>query len=93
MQDLRLLSDKVRNTMPKGVIAVGSAADGKVSLFVTVSKDLTSRLNAGDFIKEMAGEVGGSGGGRPEVAQAGGKNPEKLGQALAKVFQLVAARV
>ena len=63
MQELRLLSDKVRNTMPKGVIAVGSAVDGKVSLFVTVSKDLTTRLKAGDFIKEMAGEVGGSGGG------------------------------
>ena len=93
MQELRLLSDKVRNKVPKGVIALGSVADGKVSLLVIVSPDLTQTLQAGQLIKEMAREVGGSGGGRPEMAQAGGKHPEKLGQALEKAFHLVEAQV
>ncbi len=92
MQELRLLSDKVRNKAPKGVIALGSTADGKVSLLVTVSKDLIAQLSAGELIKEMAREVDGSGGGRADMAQAGGKNPEKLGQALEKVFQLIEVR-
>ncbi len=93
MQELRLFADKVRNKAPRGVIALGSAADdGKVSLLVIVSKDLTGTLKAGELIKEMAREVDGSGGGRADMAQAGGKNPEKLGQALEKVFQLVEAR-
>ncbi len=92
MQELRLLSDKVRNKTPQGVIALGSEADGKVSLLVIVSKDLTGQLPAGELIKDMAREVDGSGGGRADMAQAGGKNPEKLEQALDKVFQLVEAR-
>ncbi len=93
MQELRLLSDKVRNKVPKGVMALGSVADGKVSLLVIVSPDLTHKLQAGELIKEMAREIGGSGGGRPEMAQAGGKHPEKLGQALEKVFHLVETQV
>jgi len=60
-----------------------------VSLLVVVTKDLVGRLKAGELIKEMATEVGGTGGGRPEMAQAGGKNPEGLGTALEKVFGLV----
>ncbi|MCY4612848.1 MAG: alanine--tRNA ligase [Nitrospira sp.] len=93
MPELRLLSDKVRNKVPKGVIALGSVADEKVSLLVIVSSDLTHTLQAGQLIKEMAREIGGSGGGRPEMAQAGGKHPEKLSQALEKVFHLVEAQV
>ncbi len=93
MQELRLLSDKVRNKVSRGVIALGSVADGKVSLLVIVSPDLTPTLQAGTLIKDMAREIGGSGGGRPEMAQAGGKHPEKLGQALEKVFHLVEAQV
>ena len=93
MQELRLLSDKVRHKVPKGVMALGSVADEKVSLLVIVSPDLTHTLEAGKLIKEMAHEIGGSGGGRPEMAQAGGKHPEKLGQALEKVFHLIEARV
>lgn len=89
MPELRRLSDKVRNKVPRGVIALGSAVDGKVSLLVIVSKDLATQLPAGELIKEMAREVDGSGGGRPDMAQAGGGNPEKLGQALDKVFELV----
>ncbi len=93
MQELRLLSDKVRHKVPKGVMALGSVADEKVSLLVIVSPDLTHTLQAGKLIKEMAHEIGGSGGGRPEMAQAGGKHPEKLGQALEKVFHLIEAQV
>ena len=92
IQELRLLSDKVRHKVSHGVIALGSTADDKVSLLVLVSKDLSKTLNAGDLIKEMAIDIEGSGGGRPEMAQAGGKNPAGLQQALEKVFSLVEAK-
>ena len=62
-------------------------------MLVTVTKDHIPALKAGDLIKEMAAEVGGTGGGRPEMAQAGGKNPERLDAALAKVFELVERKV
>ncbi len=93
MPELRLFSDKVRNKVPEGVIALGAAADDKVSLLVIVSKDLSKKIKAGDLIKEMAIEVEGSGGGRPDMAQAGGKNPAGLGKALEKVFSLVEAKL
>jgi alanyl-tRNA synthetase len=54
-----------------------------------VTKDVVGRVRAGELIKEMAAEIGGTGGGRPELAQAGGKNPERLDAALTKVFELV----
>jgi len=87
--ELRTLADSVRDKVRSGIIALGSAKDGKVSLIVVVTKDLTPRVQAGTLIKEMAAEVGGTGGGRPEMAQAGGKNPEGLDAALGKVFGLV----
>ena len=87
--ELRTLADSIRDKLRSGVIALGSAKDGKVSLLVVVTKDLTEKVRAGDIIKEMAAEVGGTGGGRPEMAQAGGKNPEGLGAALEKVYGLV----
>ncbi|MDT7041085.1 alanine--tRNA ligase [Candidatus Nitronereus thalassa] len=93
MQELRLFSDKVRNKVSEGVIALGSAADDKVSLLVIVTKDLSKKIKAGDLIKEMATEVDGSGGGRPDMAQAGGKNPAGLAKALDKVFSLVEAKL
>ncbi len=86
---MRALADRLRDKLRSGVIALGAANDGKVSLLVVVTKDLTPRLKAGDLIREMAAEVGGTGGGRPEMAQAGGKHPERLGAALEKVFRLV----
>ncbi|WHZ14262.1 MAG: Alanyl-tRNA synthetase [Nitrospira sp.] len=86
---MRALADQLRDKLRSGVVALGAANDGKVSLLVVVTKDLIGRLKAGDLIKEMAAEVGGTGGGRPEMAQAGGKNPEGLGTALEKVFGLV----
>jgi alanyl-tRNA synthetase len=87
--ELRTLADRLRDKLGSGVIALGSAKDGKVSLLVVVTKDLLGRLKAGELIKEMAAEVGGTGGGRPEMAQAGGKDVERLDAALEKVFVLV----
>jgi alanyl-tRNA synthetase len=86
---MRALADQLRDKLKTGVVALGAANDGKVSLLVVVTKDLIGRLKAGDLIKAMAAEVGGTGGGRPEMAQAGGKDPAKLDAALENVFGLV----
>jgi alanyl-tRNA synthetase len=86
---MRALADQLRDKLKSGVVALGAANEGKVSLLVVVTKDLIARLKAGDIIKEMAAEVGGTGGGRPEMAQAGGKDPARLDVALEKVFGLV----
>jgi len=86
---MRTFADQLRDRMRSGVIALGAANDGKVALLVVVTKDLVPKLKAGALIKEMAAEVGGTGGGRPEMAQAGGRNPERLDAALEKVFGLV----
>jgi alanyl-tRNA synthetase len=87
---MRALADQLRDKLRSGVIALGAATgDGKVSLLVVVTKDLIGSLKAGELIKAMATEVGGTGGGRPEMAQAGGKDPAKLDAALEKVFGLV----
>jgi alanyl-tRNA synthetase len=88
---MRALGDQLRDKLRSGVVALGAVNDDKVSLLVLVTKDLIPRLKAGDLIKTMAAEVGGTGGGRPEMAQAGGKNPEGLAIALEKVFGLVEA--
>ncbi|HEV8540635.1 MAG TPA: alanine--tRNA ligase-related protein, partial [Nitrospiraceae bacterium] len=87
--ELRALADRVRDKLKSGVIALGARLDDKVSLLVVVTPDLVSKIHAGHLIREMAGEVGGTGGGRPEMAQAGGKNPEGLDAALNRVFELV----
>jgi alanyl-tRNA synthetase len=87
---MRALADQLRDKLKSGVIALGAATgEGKVSLLVVVTKDLIGSLKAGELIKVMAAEVGGTGGGRPEMAQAGGKDPSKLDAALEKVFGLV----
>ena len=87
---MRALADQLRDKLKSGVVALGAATDdGKVSLLVVVTKDLIGKLKAGDLIKVMAAEVGGTGGGRPEMAQAGGKDPSRLDTALEKVFGLV----
>ncbi len=87
---MRALADQLRDKMKSGVIALGAVMDeGKVSLLVVVTKDLIGRVKAGDLIKPMAAQVGGTGGGRPEMAQAGGKDASRLDAALEKVFSLV----
>jgi alanyl-tRNA synthetase len=90
---LRAMADAVRERLGSGVVCLGSASDGKVSLVSAVTKDLTGRLHAGKLIQEVAKAVGGGGGGRPDLAQAGGKNAAALDQALASVHDWVARAV
>jgi alanyl-tRNA synthetase len=87
---LRDFSDQLRDRLGSGVIVLGSESDGKANLLVAVTRDLTDRLHAGKFIGVLAGKVGGKGGGRPELAQAGGNRPEGLNEALAEVEHLLA---
>ncbi|MDA0692903.1 MAG: alanine--tRNA ligase [Nitrospinae bacterium] len=86
---LRTFIDNAKNQMGSGVVVVGTAIDGKVMLAAGVTKDLTDRFQAGAIIKEIAGIVGGSGGGRPDMAQAGGTKVDKIGEALARVETLL----
>jgi alanyl-tRNA synthetase len=88
-KSLRDFGDKVRDRMPSGVVLLGSKADGKAMLLCLVTKDLTGRYHAGNIIKAIAPLVGGSGGGRPDMAQAGGSQPENLAQALDKLEELL----
>jgi alanyl-tRNA synthetase len=64
-------------------------AEGKVSICAGVSKDLTGRIKAGDIVKQLAPIMGGGGGGRPDMAQAGGKFPEKLPEAIQKAAEVI----
>jgi len=88
---LRLVMDDLRDKMGSGVVVLGSAVEGKAALCVGVSKDLTGRVKAGDVIKRLAPIVGGGGGGRPDMAQAGGKRAEKLPEAIAQAGDVLEA--
>ena len=88
---LRTLVDNFRNKLGSGVVIVGSVTEGKVALIVGVTKDLTGRIQAGKVVGAVAQKVGGSGGGRPDMAEAGGKNPEALDAALREAPDAVAA--
>jgi alanyl-tRNA synthetase len=88
---LRELADKLRDRLAKGVVALGSEHEGKAVLLVAVTKDLAGRVKAGELVKEGAKLVGGSGGGKPDLAQAGGANPAGLDDALKKIEELALA--
>ena len=83
---LRELAEKLRDKLGESVVLVGAAAGDKAMLVVTVSKGLTDRYKAGDLIRPVAEVIGGKGGGRPDMAQAGGANVEKLDEALAGFY-------
>jgi alanyl-tRNA synthetase len=80
--ELRNMADSLRSKQGSGVVVLGAAQPGKVMLIAAVSDDLVGRLHAGNLVKAAAQVVGGGGGGRPDFAQAGGKDAEKLPQAL-----------
>jgi alanyl-tRNA synthetase len=86
---LRTLVDNMRNKLGSGVVVMGSVSDGRVALIVGVTKDLTARVQAGKIISEVAKKVGGSGGGRPDMAEAGGKDPAALDAALDASYGVV----
>jgi alanyl-tRNA synthetase len=86
---LRTLVDQLRDKLGSGVVVVGSAADGNVSLIAGVTKDLTSRIQAGKVVGAVAAKVGGKGGGRPDLAEAGGKDAAALDSALDSVYNIV----
>jgi alanyl-tRNA synthetase len=86
---LRTLIDQLRDKLGSGIVVLGSAANGSVSLIVGVTKDLTSRIQAGKIIAPVAQKVGGKGGGRPDLAEAGGKDAAALDSALGEVYSVV----
>jgi alanyl-tRNA synthetase len=86
---MRTLVDQMRDKLGSGVVVLGSANDGGVSLIVGVTKDLTSRVQAGKVIAPIAQQVGGKGGGRPDLAEAGGKDAGALDAALSDVYSVI----
>jgi len=86
---MRTLADTLKKKLGSGVIVLGAGDDGKVALIAAVTKDLTKRLHAGKLAKEVAVRVGGTGGGRPDLAEAGGKDLAGLRQALEDVYSIV----
>jgi alanyl-tRNA synthetase len=90
MNGLRNLGDQLKEKLGQGVVVIASAQDGKVNLMASATEEAQKRgAHAGNLIKAIAGLVGGGGGGRPGMAQAGGKNPAGIQEALEKAIQVV----
>ena len=89
VKSLRDFGDKLRDKMKSGIILLGSKVGDKAMLLCIVTKDLTGQYDAGNIVKEIAPIVGGSGGGRPDMAQAGGTQPENINKALDRLTDLL----
>jgi len=87
---LRGLADSLKAKIKSGIVVIASENDGKVQIVVSVTPDLTGRIKAGQIVKEIAPIVGGGGGGRPDFAEAGGKQPEKIDEMLKAAESVVA---
>jgi alanyl-tRNA synthetase len=90
---LREALDRVKEKLGSGIALLATVADGKVSLIAGVTKDLTGKVKAGDLVNFVAQQVGGKGGGRPDMAMAGGTNPAALKDALLSVEGWLAERL
>jgi alanyl-tRNA synthetase len=88
---MRALADELKNKLGSGVVILGTPQDGKAALVVMVSSDLAKRLPAGKIIREIAPLIGGSGGGKPELAEAGGKDSSLLADAIARSYSIIEA--
>jgi alanyl-tRNA synthetase len=91
--ELRSIADTLRGRLGSGVVVIGARHDGKVTLIATVTPDLAGRVGAGGLVRRLAPIVGGGGGGRPDFAQAGGKDPDRLPDLLAAVPEAVRAEL
>jgi alanyl-tRNA synthetase len=91
--EARVLADDMRRVLGSGVVILGRADGDKASLLVAVTDDLKSRIGAGDLVKELSRIIGGGGGGRSDLAEAGGKDPSRLDEALRAGREAVARRV
>ena len=88
-KQLREIADQLKDKLGSGIVVLASASDGNVNLVASVSKEMTKKFHAGNIVKELAGMVGGGGGGRPDFAQAGGKEPAKIAAALKRAEEIV----
>ena len=87
---LRSIADQVKSTLSSGVVFLaGPTAEGKVAMVASVTGNVTARLKAGQLVKELAPMVGGGGGGRPDFAEAGGKDPAQIDAMLAAAPEVV----
>lgn len=89
--ELKEIADRIRQKIGSGIVAVGSENDGRATILVAMTRDLTNRFSAGGIIKEIAPIIGGKGGGKPDIAQGGGSNTKKLNEALEKVYEIIKA--
>jgi alanyl-tRNA synthetase len=88
-KQLRDITDRLREKLGSSVIVLASTGENNVTLVSSVSSDLTNRFHAGNLIKEVAPMIGGGGGGRPDFAQAGGKNPGRTDEALKRIWDII----
>ena len=94
MDELRSIADMICSKLQNGVVVLAAVHEDKVSLVAKASKEAIAKgIHAGKLIKETAQQVGGGGGGRPDMAQAGGKQPEKVAEALAKAEEVIQAQL
>jgi alanyl-tRNA synthetase len=87
------MNDQIRERLARGIVVLGAAHEGKAFLLVGVTPDLTDKFHAGQLIKEIARHIGGSGGGRADMAQAGGDQPQHLQVALTETKSLLRERL
>jgi alanyl-tRNA synthetase len=90
---MRELGDRLRDRLGSGVVILASQAADRVTWVTMVTKDLTTKLHAGHLARDLARITGGGGGGRPDVAEAGGKDPSRIPEALAQASDLVRAQL
>ena len=88
---LRKVWDDIKSKLDSGIAVLGSTNNGKAFILIGVTKDLAKKYHSGNMVKELAPIIGGKGGGKPDLAQAGGDNPEKLGEALDKAYDIISA--
>jgi alanyl-tRNA synthetase len=92
-QEMRVLADDLRRALRSGVVVLGRESGGKASILVAVTEDLKNKLPAGDLVRELGKIIGGGGGGRPDMAEAGGQDADRLDEALGQAAPLVERRM